>query len=298
MQYWINQNGVQAGPVSLEELKTMHITEEAYVWRSGMSDWQRITTVDELRDLFNERYAPPVSDEAEDFVPEPVPEVVPELEPVSESEPESVPEPVSAEPVDNEEITEEPVLPAEDTIVPTEAEPETDGAGEDNEPVAEASEESDQSDYSDDSEDSEDTEEPAEADAESEAAEPECPPAPPKLPDQAMAAPAVAPAVALAVPMTVTQGVPMQIEQPKQEIPPCPPTNLVWAIITTVLCCILPGLIAIFTSIKVKKAYQEGDYEKAQRYSDWTAWLCIAGIILGLIWSPIQSCLSMMSMMW
>ncbi len=39
MQYWINQNGVQTGPVTVEQLARMNVSSEAYVWRSGLDDW-------------------------------------------------------------------------------------------------------------------------------------------------------------------------------------------------------------------------------------------------------------------
>ena len=48
MQYWINQEGVQAGPVTREELEKMNITPNTYVWRSGLADWKKIGDVPEL----------------------------------------------------------------------------------------------------------------------------------------------------------------------------------------------------------------------------------------------------------
>ena len=51
MQYWINQEGVQAGPVTREELEKMNITPNTYVWRSGLADWKKIGDVPELADL-------------------------------------------------------------------------------------------------------------------------------------------------------------------------------------------------------------------------------------------------------
>ena len=48
MQYWINQNGVQSGPVTREELEKMDVSADAYVWRSGLDDWVKITTLPEL----------------------------------------------------------------------------------------------------------------------------------------------------------------------------------------------------------------------------------------------------------
>ena len=47
-QYWINQDGVQAGPVTIEQMEKMSITGKAYVWRSGLEDWVKITELPEL----------------------------------------------------------------------------------------------------------------------------------------------------------------------------------------------------------------------------------------------------------
>ena len=69
---------------------------------------------------------------------------------------------------------------------------------------------------------------------------------------------------------------------------PCPPTNLVWAIITTVLCCIPSGIVAIFYALKVSNKYREGDIEGAKRASETGAWWCIASIILGIIAMPLS----------
>ena len=84
------------------------------------------------------------------------------------------------------------------------------------------------------------------------------------------------------------QAAPVQPVQPQPETPePCPPTNLVWAIITTVLCCIPPGIVAIFYALKVSNKYREGDIEGAKRASETGAWWCIAAIILGIISMPL-----------
>lgn len=84
------------------------------------------------------------------------------------------------------------------------------------------------------------------------------------------------------------QAAPVQPVQPQPETSePCPPTNLVWAIITTVLCCIPPGIVAIFYALKVSNKYREGDIEGAKRASETGAWWCIAAIILGIVSMPL-----------
>ena len=83
------------------------------------------------------------------------------------------------------------------------------------------------------------------------------------------------------------QGMYEMLEQPATT-EPCPPTNLVWAIITTVLCCIPSGIVAIFYALKVSNKYREGDIEGAKRASETGAWWCIASIILGIITMPLS----------
>ena len=156
MQYWINHNGVQSGPVDLEGLKEMGLTSAAYVWHEGLSDWVKITQLPELQGMY--------------------------------------------------------------------------------EMVAE--------------------------------------PAKPEVVTQAAAAP--------------QQTAPVQPVQPQPETPePCPPTNLVWAIITTVLCCIPTGIVAIYYALKVSNKYREGDIEGAKRASETGAWWCIVTIILGVLSLPL-----------
>ena len=60
MQYWINHNGVQSGPVDLEDLKEMGLTSAAYVWHEGMPDWVKITQLPELQGLYDIPVGTPV----------------------------------------------------------------------------------------------------------------------------------------------------------------------------------------------------------------------------------------------
>lgn len=79
--------------------------------------------------------------------------------------------------------------------------------------------------------------------------------------------------------------------QPAQEngTEPCPPTNLVWAIISTVLCCLPAGIVAIVYALKVTNKYREGDIEGAKKASEIGAWWCIASIVLGIITMPLST---------
>ena len=73
---------------------------------------------------------------------------------------------------------------------------------------------------------------------------------------------------------------------PQQPVPPCPPTNLVWGILTTVLCCQVLGIVSIVYALQVKSKYDSGDFATAQRYSDRAAMWSIAAIVAGLIVTP------------
>lgn len=71
-------------------------------------------------------------------------------------------------------------------------------------------------------------------------------------------------------------------------MPPKPPTYLVWSIISVILCCMIPGIVAIIYSAKVTSRYEEGDYEGSMRASESAElWLIIA-IVCGLVSIPFQ----------
>lgn len=168
MQYWINHNGVQSGPVDADGIKELALTSRAYVWHPGLSDWVKITQVPELEGLY---------------------EVV--------DEPATVGQPLQPQ---NTAPAQQPMNP---------------------QPVN---------------------------------------------------------------------------TQPEGDPEPCPPTNLVWAIITTVLCCLPAGIVAIIYAMKVTNKYREGDIEGAKRASEVGAWWCIVSIILGILSMPLVSLLQVSSM--
>ena len=49
--------------------------------------------------------------------------------------------------------------------------------------------------------------------------------------------------------------------------PPCPDTNLVWAILCTALCCVPLGIVAILKAFNVETYYNMGNYEAALQAS-------------------------------
>ena len=102
-------------------------------------------------------------------------------------------------------------------------------------------------------------------------------------------------------PQAVTTGTPIeettqaQIGSPLQpqygEEPlidePCPSTNLVWAIVATVLCCVPFGIVAIVYANKVTKLYKAGDLYGAKSASETSMWWTIATIVVGVVWRPL-----------
>ena len=75
---------------------------------------------------------------------------------------------------------------------------------------------------------------------------------------------------------------------------PMPPTYLVWAIISTICCCLPAGVVAIFYAAKVSPAYQAGDLEAARKASEKAAWWVVISFVAGLISAPFSVLLSMM----
>ncbi|MDR2041804.1 MAG: CD225/dispanin family protein [Tannerella sp.] len=70
--------------------------------------------------------------------------------------------------------------------------------------------------------------------------------------------------------------------------PPMPENYLVWAILTTVLCCLPLGIVSIVNATKVSTLYLQGDYTAAQKASDnakkWALWGAILGVVIGLLY--------------
>lgn len=73
----------------------------------------------------------------------------------------------------------------------------------------------------------------------------------------------------------------------KGNVPPMPDTNLVWAILSTVMCCWPIGIYAIICASKVEKAYDNGLYDDALRYSkkakDWSIISAVACLVLYIL---------------
>ncbi|MBQ3363941.1 MAG: CD225/dispanin family protein [Muribaculaceae bacterium] len=72
--------------------------------------------------------------------------------------------------------------------------------------------------------------------------------------------------------------------------PPKPDNYLVWAILTTLFCCLPFGIVSIVYSSKVDTLYYAGDYTNAQQAADkakkwamWSAIACAIGVTLYLM---------------
>ena len=67
---------------------------------------------------------------------------------------------------------------------------------------------------------------------------------------------------------------------------PCPSNNLIWAILCTIFCCQITGIIAIVFAAQVSSKYDENGYAAAKKYSDWAGIMCIVSVILAILgWS-------------
>ena len=87
-----------------------------------------------------------------------------------------------------------------------------------------------------------------------------------------------------------------QFNQPTDPnaVPPMPDTYLVWAILSTICCCIPFGAIAIIYSSKVSPAYYRGDYDAALDASSKAQLWVIISFVAGLISAPFSVLFSML----
>lgn len=72
---------------------------------------------------------------------------------------------------------------------------------------------------------------------------------------------------------------------PMQDSPaePMPSTWLVWSVVCTILCCFVPGIVAIIQSSKVSSRYYAGDIEGAKKASRRAEVWIIISFVLGVI---------------
>ncbi len=67
-----------------------------------------------------------------------------------------------------------------------------------------------------------------------------------------------------------------------------PPNNLVWAILSTLFCCLPLGIVSIVYAAQVNSKWSAGDYQGAQEASNnakkWAIWSAIAGVIVLILY--------------
>lgn len=51
-QYYMETNGAQSGPFTLEELRIKGVTRETLVWSDGFEDWKAAGLAEDLQELF------------------------------------------------------------------------------------------------------------------------------------------------------------------------------------------------------------------------------------------------------
>jgi hypothetical protein len=94
-----------------------------------------------------------------------------------------------------------------------------------------------------------------------------------------MLAPATPPPFA---PPPIT-GVATPMTTPPDVKPPKPDNYLVWAIITTLLCCLPLGIVAIIFAAQVDGKYHSGDYQGARNASDKARLFSIISAVSGVV---------------
>lgn len=66
---------------------------------------------------------------------------------------------------------------------------------------------------------------------------------------------------------------------------PKPNNYLVLAIISTIFCCLIPGIVSIVNAGKVNEAYALGNYEQAEKASkNAKTWAIVGMAIAGFFW--------------
>lgn len=197
MKFWIRINGLQEGPMEIDQMKDYNVTPTTYVWCAGMKDWAYARDVEDLKDI--------IAWENSDEEP-PTFESKPQLEEETDNG-------------DAEVSEDDPFAEDEDDI------------------------------FNDDEEDDEDAYEAEEA---------------PKS----------------------SYSRPKAKKHCQNDDRPCPSNNLIWAILCTIFCCQITGIIAIVFAAQVSSKYDENGYASAKKYSDWAGIMCIVSVIVAILgWS-------------
>jgi len=62
-----------------------------------------------------------------------------------------------------------------------------------------------------------------------------------------------------------------------------PPSNLVFGILTTVFCCLVPGIVSIVFAAQVNSKWATGDYAGAQDSSRKARLWALVALVLGIV---------------
>lgn len=73
-----------------------------------------------------------------------------------------------------------------------------------------------------------------------------------------------------------------------------PDNYLAWAIISTILCCVPLGAVAIYFAAQVNTRFTAGDFDGAEKASERAQLWIILAIVLGLITTPFEIMLKML----
>ncbi len=71
-------------------------------------------------------------------------------------------------------------------------------------------------------------------------------------------------------------------------VPRKPDTYLVWAILSTILCCLPFGIVSIVYASKVDSYFTAGDYDGAENASrkakNWAIWAAVSGLVFAILY--------------
>ena len=260
MQYWIIKDGESKGPFTLEELQAMGISQTTKIWCKGMDNWTKAGETDIADVLFAH-----VVDESEELSAE------------------------SAEAPENEERSAESAEAPETE----ERSAESAEAPESEERSAESAEASESEERSAES---------AEAPEQPRMTPPPYNPAPYSQPPYMPQQPPMPGYRPQPSPQQIyNDGYRRGLEDGKKldadtDTSKCPPSNMVWAVLATVFCCMPAGIVSIVYASRVSGLYHKGDFVGAKRASDRAAYWALGSAIFHMVTYPITSALSLLMM--
>lgn len=93
-------------------------------------------------------------------------------------------------------------------------------------------------------------------------------------------------------PPPLPPGSPAPQVMPEQIHEPMPPTYMIWAILSTICCCLPAGVVAIVFAAQVSSRYFARDLEGAKRASRnaeiWIIVSIVAGIVFNALYAPFS----------